>query len=700
MRRIQRANQRQTVFLILATLLAGLIGSACNGSTPPPPTSVPDPTEQQAPTDQPVSAPASPVPCDVDGVITVGISPDYPPFVDRGPAGVEGFDIDLMNGIAEAAGLQIEYVEGSDFGSLLTDLADGKFAVVISAISKTPEREEMVDFSAPYYQTVLAVAVREGSDIQTLDDLTGRRIGVQKSTTGADWCTQQFRDACASYQSIEEAFAALSEENVDAVIDDQSSAGRHIRAYEGLRLLDEFIPSQQEYGIAVRKDCGALLDAINAGLEEVRASGRYKRLCRAWEEKGEQAFEAGCIPEDATPTATPPLAGPTTTPPADVVPTPPPSCDIAGATGAGAGQPYEVQPGDWLSKIAEREYGNPFDYRAIVDLNNQKCRTNTAYTCIESPDRIAAGWIIYLPTSEEVDAYWGGQGLATLPEVDLTATGDIVIVGSQTVYPLTQRVADCFRETGFGGDIPDIGKEHTGPGFAKFCAKDADIADASRPITSEERQSCQDGGLSPIEFEIGTDAIVIAVSAGGAVGSDPRLADLTPEQVRQILATAGRWSEVDADWPDEPIRRFYPPEGSGTRDTLVQEIFGGDPAPLQEATNVTAQGEEYAEMAAQVRDDPYAVAFFGYAYYKPHADALRTLPVDGVEPRPETVDSGAYPLVRPLYIYSSADIMEDRPQVAAFINFYLRRVKYYITDVGYFLPDEQAFRETIERFPR
>ncbi len=705
-RRRLRPDQRRTAVPVLAVLLTGLILGACTpgGPTatpaPSPSPSGPDPTQAQGPTDQPISTAGTPVPCDVDGVITVGISPDYEPFVDQGPAGVQGFDIDLMNAVAEAAGLQIAYAQCGDFGSLLTDMADGRFAVAISAISQTPAREQIVDFSTPYYQTVLAVAVREGSDIQSPDQLAGRMVGVQSGTAGQDWCTQQLRDGCAAYPSIEEAFAALSENTVDAVVDDQPSASRHIGAYKGLRLLDTFIPSQQVYGIAVRKGCGGLLHAINAGLEEIRAAGTYGRLCRAWDEKVEQAFAAGCMEVPVTP-PTPPAAA-TATPPGDVVPTPPPSCEIAEGTGAGAGQPYEVQGGDWLSRIAEREYGNPFDYRAIVALNNQKCQTNTAYTCIESADAIGKGWIIYLPTAEEVAAYWAGQGIATLPEVDCGVSGNIAIVGSQTVYPLTQRVADCFREAGFGGDIPDIGKEHTGPGIATFCAGGADIADASRPIKDEERQACQDIGLDPIAFEIGTDAIVIAVSAGSAVVGDPELDGLTLDQLRQILATAEKWSDVKSDWPDEAIQRFYPPEGSGTRDVLVNEIFDGDPTPLSQAPHVTTRSEEYeyAELATQVRDNPHAVGFFGYAYYQSHEEALGTLPVDRVQPRPETVDSGAYPLVRPLFIYSDADIMEGKPQVAAFINFYLRRVKYYITDVGYFLPDEAAFRETIGRFPR
>jgi phosphate transport system substrate-binding protein len=90
--------------------------------------------------------------------------------------------------------------------------------------------------------------------------------------------------------------------------------------------------------------------------------------------------------------------------------------------------------------------------------------------------------------------------------------------------------------------------------------------------------------------------------------------------------------------------------------------------------------------------------FFGYAYYRANSATLRTLPVDGVEPRPETVDLGAYPLVRPLFIYTARETLNMKPQTAAFLNFYLRQVKHYIVDVGYFMPDEEAYQEAIRCF--
>jgi phosphate transport system substrate-binding protein len=87
---------------------------------------------------------------------------------------------------------------------------------------------------------------------------------------------------------------------------------------------------------------------------------------------------------------------------------------------------------------------------------------------------------------------------------------------------------------------------------------------------------------------------------------------------------------------------------------------------------------------------PYAVGYFGYAYYAENVDRLNVLAIDGVEPVRENVDNNSYPLSRPLFIYSDARIMQEKPQVAAYINFFLSYVDEEITDVGYFPAPEDA----------
>ena len=127
-----------------------------------------------------------------------------------------------------------------------------------------------------------------------------------------------------------------------------------------------------------------------------------------------------------------------------------------------------------------------------------------------------------------------------------------------------------------------------------------------------------------------------------------------------------------AEWPPETIQRFIPGTDSGSFDYFVEEVFDKDEEPilsanpqLSEDDNVLVQG---------ISGSPYAIGFFGYAYFIENADILNILSIEGIKATAETTDDGTYPLARPLYIYSDAGIMAEKPQVSAFINFYLANV--------------------------
>jgi phosphate transport system substrate-binding protein len=313
------------------------------------------------------------------------------------------------------------------------------------------------------------------------------------------------------------------------------------------------------------------------------------------------------------------------------------------------------------------------------------------FTCIHNPDAINVNWTIYLPTTVEVSLYWDKQ-LVALPPLSLHNTrGDLKVVGSSTVYPLTRQLAECFSEEGFEGEIA-VESTGTLAGFEAFCRGEADLVNASHAITAEYLALCRSMGREPVEFQVGNDALSIAVSQQNDFVEAVTTAELT-----QILATAERWAEVRPGWPDEPIHRFYPTERSGTFASVVEILFSNDSAPLLQAMNVTSSEDDEVLVESLVKDK-FGVGFFGYAYYARNQEQLRTLPVNGVRPIPETVDRGTYPLVRPLFIYSSIDVIHEKPQVAAFINYYLRSAKDYIIEVGYFLPDEAVSLATIERF--
>jgi phosphate binding protein len=272
-----------------------------------------------------------------------------------------------------------------------------------------------------------------------------------------------------------------------------------------------------------------------------------------------------------------------------------------------------------------------------------------------------------------------------LPEVDpAAATGNIVTAGSSTVFPLSQRMAERFKDEGYTGNIT-IDEIGTGAGFERFCvAAETDIANASRAIKEDEVAACKEKNRTPVEFRVGTDALAVVVSA-----ENDFLADISLENLAKIFnGDAKTWDQVDPAYPAEPIRLFSPGSDSGTYDYFVEVVLGEDDAKLQAAG---AQFSENDNVLVQgVEGSPYAIGYFGYAYFNANKGKLKALKIGGVEPTEQTAENGDYPLSRPLFIYSDPTILKEKPQVAAFVNFYLSFVNEEILDVGYFPASETA----------
>jgi phosphate transport system substrate-binding protein len=307
------------------------------------------------------------------------------------------------------------------------------------------------------------------------------------------------------------------------------------------------------------------------------------------------------------------------------------------------------------------------------------------------------------PTAEEAPADAMAESPAvdgTLPEVNpLEVEGDIVTAGSSTVYPLSEAMAERFIDEGYGYNIT-IDSIGSGAGFERFCkAGETDVANASRAIKDSEVESCQAIGREPIEFRVGTDALAIVVSPENdwipAEG-------LTLEQLALIFSDqTTQWSDIDPAWPAQDILRFSPGTDSGTFDYFIEAVMDEQFVVDSEADE--GKGEEALLRAANLQlseDDnvlvqgvegsPYAIGYFGFAYYEENADLLRAVAIEGVDASADTVDAGEYPLARPLFIYSTANIINEKPQVGAFINFYLTYVDDEIIRVGYFPAPDAA----------
>jgi phosphate transport system substrate-binding protein len=283
------------------------------------------------------------------------------------------------------------------------------------------------------------------------------------------------------------------------------------------------------------------------------------------------------------------------------------------------------------------------------------------------------------PAGEQPAA--GGE----LPMADpLAVSGDIIMAGSSTVFPLAERMVERFQDEGFSGS-PTIDSIGSGAGFERFCvAGETDIANASRGIEEDEIASCQAIGREPLEFRVGTDALAVAVSQ-----ENDFVEDVTLEQLVLIFSTGMNWSDVDPSWPAEPILRYIPGTDSGTFDYFVEEVFDEDPAPMLAASNLELSEDDNV-LVQGVLGSPYAIGFFGYAYYAENEGTLKALSIEGVAPSLEAVNAGDYPLARPLFMYSTAEIMKEKPQVATFLNFVLTYVNEEVIDVGYFPASDEA----------
>ena len=183
----------------------------------------------------------------------------------------------------------------------------------------------------------------------------------------------------------------------------------------------------------------------------------------------------------------------------------------------------------------------------------------------------------YFPVSDE-GLTEAAAALAGAPIGEDVADGDILISGSSTVYPLTQRIATDFAASGFGGAIA-VDSIGTQAGIAAFCSGEVDIANASRPMTRAEVEACRKAKREPIELRVGNDALAVVVSQ-----ENDFLQDVSQAQLEQIFVTAEQWSDVNAAWPSEPIVRFAPGAASGTLDFFLESVVPMELAELPKET--------------------------------------------------------------------------------------------------------------------
>ncbi len=217
-------------------------------------------------------------------VYTVALEPTFPPFDTTDEDGnLDGFDVALVNAIAEDQGFEVEW-ENMEFDGLIPALQSGNIDIVASGMSITDERSEQVDFSDPYYDSGLIVAVKGDNDsVGSIDDLTTDMvIGVQIGTSGASKAEElkengQIGDI-KTYNGLDVAFKELENGTIDAIINDAPVTEAYVsKQGDAVKTVGEVLDAES-YGIAVQKDNSELLDKINAGLANIKENGTYDEL--------------------------------------------------------------------------------------------------------------------------------------------------------------------------------------------------------------------------------------------------------------------------------------------------------------------------------------------------------------------------------------------------------------------------------------
>jgi phosphate transport system substrate-binding protein len=283
--------------------------------------------------------------------------------------------------------------------------------------------------------------------------------------------------------------------------------------------------------------------------------------------------------------------------------------------------------------------------------------------------------------TEGSDGGDGGDGLS----------GEVVITGSSTVFPISDAMAERFME-----DNPEVNvtvdSTGSGGGFENhFCPGNSDINGASRPIKDSEVEHCQSNDVDPVEMQVAGDALTMAVN------NDADWVDsMTFDELSQIWREDGAemWSDVRDEWPDEEFDLYGPASTSGTYDWFNENVIGEDHGH-------TAQHEPTEEdnlIVQGIQDSPHAMGYFGYAYYSQNSDAVKAVNIaaeEGDEPSEPSLANakdGSYPMARPLFIYPSEEAIQ-RDVVYEFLNFYLTEAETdVVQEIGY-VPSSEEMRD-------
>ncbi|WP_437203909.1 PstS family phosphate ABC transporter substrate-binding protein [Planctomicrobium sp. SH664] len=270
----------------------------------------------------------------------------------------------------------------------------------------------------------------------------------------------------------------------------------------------------------------------------------------------------------------------------------------------------------------------------------------------------------------------------------------VMIDGSSTVAPITSAIAEEFSHTHPRVRVP-VGTSGTGGGFKKFSHGEIDICNASRPISAAEAAACEKNGVGYLELKVALDGLTVAVNPQNDWMKSISIAEL--KKIWEPGSTIRKWSEINSQYPDQPLKLFGPDTDSGTFDYFTEAVCHKSKASRSDYQ----QSADDNFLVTGVAGDKFALGYFGYAYYIENKGKVTAVAVsdegEAVTPTQETIENGRYkPLSRPLYVYVSTEALR-RPLTVEFLKYYLSpEGRALIPEVGYIPLAEEDYAHQIK----
>jgi phosphate transport system substrate-binding protein len=294
-----------------------------------------------------------------------------------------------------------------------------------------------------------------------------------------------------------------------------------------------------------------------------------------------------------------------------------------------------------------------------------------------------------------------GRGLSAAAVLIATATtmaqSTVKVDGSSTVFPITEAVAEEFQKANKGTKVT-VGISGTGGGFKKFVRGETDISNASRPILAAEMEEAKKNGIEYIELPVGFDGLTVVINPKNTFITQLTVADLKKIWEPSAQGKITHWNQVREEWPAEKITLYGAGADSGTFDYFTEATVGKAKSSRGDYT----ASEDDNVLVKGVENDKAALGYFGYAYYAPHANKLKAVPIvnsagKAITPSEQTIKDGTYnPMSRPMFIYVNKASL-DRTEVREFVEFFLQNAPELVAEVQYVPLPKDAYQKGEER---